>query len=103
MSMHEAGWPSLPTLRISASATPPRSVAIPLSRSPLRSRSYLITEQIEAVKSLKLQSAAAAAAVTATERRPARRVTVLLSQVVYYPAVHRISSRSQFLKTLNSV
>ena len=64
----------------------------------LRSRSYLITEQIEAVKSLKLQSA-----VTAAERRPARRVTVLLSQVVYYPAVHRISSRSQFLKTLNSV
>ena len=65
----------------------------------LRSRSYLITEQIEAVKSLKLQSAVTAAA----KRRPARRVTVLLSQVVYYPAVHRISSRSQFLKTLNSV
>ena len=101
MSMHEAGWPSLPPysayLRVRHSAqVGSHPLALPLS---LRSRSYLITEQIEAVKSLKLQSAA----VTAKRRRPTRRVTVLLSRVVYYPAVHRISSRSQFLTTLNSV
>ena len=68
---------------------PPSSAAAYLRERTGSSRSYLISEQIEAVKSLKLQSAS-------------RHGVIISGRLLSLPSL-RISSRSQFLKPLNSL